>query len=488
MDATVEITPETSDRDEQGWLIFSGIKSYLEDTADAVYRLQEASNGSDIVRSLHTPYRIYTRGRRFGRFSLQDQNWDLYRTSGKYEEGAVDEERVKSELGMAEYLFPTEYRDISDSKFSEDDSDSFEGFSFDYVREVYRDIVESLPEEAIHIGHDLGRNKNMRAALVPVAFTPHKEESQEELDNSKKYETDIGSYHVDLPGIISEEGELVPGTFDAELHIDVSSDIMAVEFESGETAHELWRLAQYEQLKEQYAEMGEWDLVDALLEDDSYQKGHERTFQRLSKYHSQDASTHLDGFLNKHHVLKSSFGDPGILDLVRGMRAVSFYFGVENSGSFEDTRRHIATNRPKLKYTETLRNNNWTSAEERLLLGAPTLRELKEDVDDIGKTDLENQITWGRRIWELEHLMTVMTVANRHMRGRFFDMAPTDPITNSVPVYEASEQISQPLLAEATAATSGAAETALMATASYMVGKAGMALVTGYYEDLKERL
>lgn len=471
----VEVNPEFEDDNDS---LLDGLKESLGGLMGSVYRLKEAYNGSGIGRTLHTPYRKYTRARRFGRASLGERNIDLYLTSGEHSQERPDKDQINFLLEQNKCLFPSEDRDEFGSKFPESDADSFGKFSFDDVNSTYERIINQVDDEAVHIGHDLGRNEEMRATLVPITFRTE-DGSTFDIPNSRKSKTEVETHRTQVPSVYREDNELKPGIAEAELHIDVSSDLMHPEYEAGSTAHEIWRLAQYEMFRETGTQ-SDWELVEGMLSDDGTNQGHERTFRRLAKYNAYDVATNMDGFLKKNKILKNAFGPDthNMLDLVRGMDAASFYFGVESSGTVEDIGRYIGTKRNKRKYKEASRAGNFRSPRERILMGFPTYQELSDDLGDLEKTGTEKEIKGEKKGWNREHYASLATMYSRPVREEIGKQIHTSDVA-----YEASEALFDPMTAEITAQASEGAEEVLIATGAYMIGKTGAAVINDRYRD-----
>lgn len=402
----------------------------------------------------------------------------MYLTSGKYTQDKGDiKEKICWRLEHNNIIYPDEFRDNLGSKLPEADADSFNTFSFDDINNTYKNILDNLSEDSINVGHDLGRNEEMQTTLVPLTFTDENGVTQE-VQNSRKSETKVETYKTKIPGINYIDGELKPGIFDAELHLDVTSDLMNYEFETGATSHEIWRLAQYENFKENNIDE-DWELVEEMLSDDEASSGHQRTFSRLCKYHAYDVSSNLNSARKQNKILNYSFGpETEILDLIKGMKASSLYFGLKNSGAIEDTSRYIGTKRNERKYKEVSRMNRSQSPREHLLLGAPTWSELADDIEDLEETAIETDIKGNQKSWRNEHIIATSTIANRSVRSRFRSNTDTSDYS-----YEVAEKLVDPTVADSIATSAGAAELILVATASYMIGKAGIAAINNHYEE-----
>lgn len=441
----------------------SRLEKFISGVAEDFWYSYRSIDGNGALQKLHSVYRPLSRSRRLGRISLpdvvSDMNYDVYNGTGKIVAESPSEETVGRELESA----------VNDLSEEISESETELGKVSDRTRDITQDVID---DGNIHIGHYLGRSKEMRASLVPVSYETI-EGDVYDVGNSKKYAID-GEGNIRAPGLKVVDGDIDPVLYDCQVHVDVSEDIMSTEYGSGKTFHHLWRIAQFDVLSDGIED--EWELVDRMLTEDSEFSGADRKLSRLSKHASLNINENLAGFRQKSRIFKNSFSsDTNMSDLHKGMRAMSVYYGVKNSdgGSIDN----VASLKRDAKFSEIFRADEMEDPDEFLLGNVQGYSELEQQFSDLDESLVEAEIDESRKDWRKSHklLIPALISSGIYIEPKIGKTLPSEEIA-----YETANILSDPQVAEHASELAGTVEGASIAFLGYMAVKSAATNISSF--------
>lgn len=398
------------------------VGSYMKEVSGAVA-------GTRAWKAVRGPFKKFAEMRYYGHTALPYTDWtvDLYQSSGSMFHRQPDLEDVKRYL-------------LADDMLT---SESFEGtwlggdLTVAEINEAYETIVEEyMGEDTVHLDADLPVTGKMGVAPVPLVFQDTVNGVNYPIGagyDDKPYETGLDhAFQIDIPGFKEEDGDVLEGFMTVELHLEVPENVVNLDLRCLHEKQHIWRLTQYLALGEELADLTHRDMDDVFLgalhadeyelkqrERTAIQNGNtaiseqiqmEKSLSRLTKYFSY--------LVTQDEVARESrFNEYHMNDLEKGIEAMNDYTWIRSLDAVEDVRRakrFLSTETGSRHALPLSRLEEEYSEDDilfRYVTEVPTYAELWDDAKNLDRTQLEDDVKWGRRRWIGEKLGGILPVS-----------------------------------------------------------------------------